>query len=652
MDMTQPMFLMDCTKTDDVILQSREWLVTNGIGGFAMGTVSGAQTRRYHALLIAALKPPLDRKVMLSAIEEHTLSSRDDRSTIPLKHHLIQFHLEGTIPVWTFEVEGRLMEKRIWMEHGMNQTCIQYALEAGIKPLPLRIDTYVHHRDFHQNQRGDAWQNRVEPQDNGFRYDAHPDAASLHVCCDRANFTVRRNWVHDLPQSVETYRGLDDRGSHFHAGTLTVELVPGSPVTLVASAHTPTTHVNALDAHRNRDASLIRRSGLADEPRWIQHLALAADQFIVKRVLPREEHGLSVIAGYPWFGDWGRDTMICLPGLLLSTGRIQEAGLILRTFSRYVDQGMLPNRFPDDSGPPEYNTVDATLWYFDAIRAYLKASQDVGLLEDLYPTLLDILEWHRRGTRFGIGVDPEDGLLRAGEPGVQLTWMDAKVDDWVVTPRMGKPVEINALWYHTLNCMAEFSQILSQDSAFFLDEAKQVRKQFQRFWNPETRCCYDLIDTPEGDSGQIRPNQIFAVALDYSPLTPEQQKAVVDTCMDRLLTPRGLRSLSPEDEAYHGVYGGDRHERDGAYHQGTVWGWLIGPFVRAHLRVYRDAEKACHLLLPFADHLAEAGIGSMSEIFDGDPPHASRGCPAQAWSVAEILRTWLFLSPRESQIKI
>jgi predicted glycogen debranching enzyme len=356
--------------------------------------------------------------------------------------------------------------------------------------------------------------------------------------------------------------------------------------------------------------------------------------------MPDEPNGRTIIAGYPWFGDWGRDTMISLPGLMLVTGRHDEAARTLRTFAHFVDQGMLPNRFPDGGETPEYNTADATLWYFEAIRAYHAATSDATLLRDLFPVLQEIIEWHQRGTRYNIRMDPDDGLLYAGEPGVQLTWMDARVGDWVVTPRIGKPVEVNALWYNALRIMADFARHLGESAELYDTLAEQAQDGFARFWNEATGYCYDVLDGPEGDDPALRPNQLFAVSLPHSPLTCQQQRAVVDACARHLLTSHGLRSLAPDAPAYIGHYGGDQRQRDAAYHQGTVWGWLIGPFVSAHLRVYGDRELARSFLQPLIHHLADHGLGSISEIFDGDPPFTPHGCIAQAWSVAEVLRAW------------
>ena len=372
----------------------------------------------------------------------------------------------------------------------------------------------------------------------------------------------------------------------------------------------------------------------------MQQLVLAADQFVVRRPTTKDVNGRSIIAGYPWFGDWGRDTMIALPGLTLNTNRPEVAASILRTYAQYVDQGMIPNRFPDVGEKPEYNTVDATLWYFEALRAYYAATDDKALLTDLYPVLEDIIKWHTRGTRYNIQMDKTDGLLYAGEEGIQLTWMDAKIGNWVVTDRIGKPVEINALWYNALRSMADFSRELDKDGSAYDELAENTKLGFGRYWNAPMGYLYDILDGPDGHDGKLRPNQLFAISLHHSPLQEAQCQSVVDACARHLLTGNGLRSLSPDDEDYIGHYGGDQLKRDSAYHQGTVWGWLIGPFVEAHLKVYNDPQMAKSFLNPLIQVLLDAGVGSISEIFDGDPPFAPRGCIAQAWSVAEVLRVW------------
>ena len=633
--------------------EQREWLVTNGIGGYASGTVCSLLTRCYHGLLVAALKPPLGRTLLLSKLDE-TASYQGyhyplfayrwaDGQVQPTGfYYLERFHLEGTTPVWTFAFADALLEKRVWMQSGANTTYIRYDLRRASAPLGLTIKAMVNYRNHHGNTQAGDWQMRVEPVTYGLRVTAFEGATCFYLLSDGAEVKPQHEWYRNYFLSLEDYRGLDAFDDNLYAGLFRAELHAGESLTLVTSTE-DTSNLDGISAHLERQAyeqRLITKSGHAGAPAWIRHLVLAADQFIVHGVLPEESEGRTVIAGYPWFGDWGRDTMISLPGLTLSTGRYDVAGCILRTFSHFVDRGMLPNRFPDQDETPEYNTVDATLWYFEAIRAYYSATGDEDLLRDLVLVLREIVDWHQRGTRYNIHVDPVDGLLYAGELGVQLTWMDAKVGDWVVTPRIGKSVEVNALWYNALSIMDNFARHLEEPAKAYTVAADQAKAGFTRFWNDATGYCYDLLDGLEGHDSSLRTNQLCAVSLRHSPLTNQRQRAVVDACARQPLTSHGRRSLSPEDPAYIGRYGGDQPQRDAAYHQGTVWGWLIGPFIKAHLRVYGDTKVAQSFLQPLIHHLSDHGLGSISEIFDGDPPYIPRGCYAQAWSVAEVLRAW------------
>jgi predicted glycogen debranching enzyme len=447
---------------------------------------------------------------------------------------------------------------------------------------------------------------------------------------------------------------LDDHEDYLFAGLFRANLRAGEGVTIVA-----TTEEKAdLDgevarAQRAAYAAKLVASGNARSktansdrsPDWLQQLVLAADQFIVKRELPDEGDGRSVIAGYHWFGDWGRDTMIALPGLTLALGRYDVARQILLAFAKFVDGGMLPNNFPDAGGKPEYNTVDAGLWYFEAVRQYFATTRDMQTLQKLFPVLAGMIEAHVKGTRYQIHVDPADGLLYAGEAGVQLTWMDAKVWDWVVTPRIGKAVEINALWINALETMMQFAGTLKMPGDAYHALSRRAQDGFGKFWNGERRCCYDVIDVPgAGNDASLRPNQIFAISLPVSPLSREQQKAVVDVCAVQLLTPYGLRSLAPTEAGYQGHYAGGQRERDAAYHQGTVWAWLLGPFALAHHRVYGDRAAALRCLEGLASGMNRYGLGTLGEIFDGDAPFAPKGCIAQAWSVGEVLRAWVELA--------
>ena len=641
----------------------REWLVTNGIGGYASGTVAGVLTRRYHGLLVAALEPPVRRMLLLTKLDE---TVRYDGYSYPLFanrwaggeveplgfHHLERFRLDGTIPVWTYALADALLEKRAWMQPGSNTTYIRYELRRGSSPLHLQLKAIVNDRDHHGNTHadGDGPSFQVTALDHGLRISRAGGETLLYLLCDGARAWLEGAWYRNYYLAVEDYRGLDPLDDNCFAGRFEAALAPGQTLTLVASTEdqAPLNGEVALAGRRAYESSLLGRARprLGTVPPAIEHLVLAADQLVVQRSLPagkegeKAQEGRTIVAGYPWFSDWGRDTMISLPGLALTTGRSDVAARILRTFARYADRGMLPNRFPDEGRPPEYNTVEATLWYFEAIRAYHAATEDDDLIAELFPVLEGIVAWHRRGTRYGIHLDPADGLLYAGEAGVQLTWMDAKVGDWVVTPRIGKPVEVNALWYNALQVMVGLAQRLGRPAEDYELLARRAGEGFGRFWNEERGYLYDVLDGPKGHDPALRPNQVFAVSLAHSPLAQQWQRAVVDACARQLLTSHGLRSLAADHPAFVGHYGGERQTRDAAYHQGTVWGWLIGPFVQAHLRVYRDPATARSFLDPLLQHLAAHGLGSISEIFDGDTPFAPRGCIAQAWSVAEVLRAW------------
>ena len=650
--------------SDSDVAGRKEWLVTNGIGGYAMGTVAGFPTRRYHGLLVAALDSPLGRTLLVSKLDEkavylgrsYALAANQWGSGVTDPQgfvHLDRFHLDGTTPVWTFALADALVEKRVWMQPGANTTVVRYDLVRASAPLRLSLRALVNYRDYHSATRADGWTMQVTPVEHGVRIDAFDEAVPFFLRCDNAAVTPAHAWVRDLHFAVEDYRGLGAEEDVLHAATFEASFAPGGSLIIVLSTgeDAPLDGSTAYSERQRYKAERLRESGFGEASPEAKQLVLAADQFVVRRPSEADPEGQSVIAGYPWFSDWGRDTMIALPGLLLTTGRTDVAARVLRTFARFVDRGMIPNRFPDAGHTPEYNTVDATLWFVEAVRATVEAMDDDALLHDLFPVLEQIVEAHRVGTRYGIHVDPDDGLLVAGQPGVQLTWMDAKVGDWVVTPRIGKPVEVNALWYHALRTLADFARRLDRDASEFDGDADRVAASFGRFWNAERGFCFDVIDGPDGSDPALRPNQLFAVSLAHSPLSPERQRAVVDVCAQHLLTPHGLRSLGPDEPGYVGRYGGDQRQRDGAYHQGTVWGWLIGPFVAAHLRVYGDESQARSYLRPLVRHLGDHGLGSVSEIFDGDAPFVPRGCPAQAWSVAEVLRmgtrTGLFLKGSE-----
>ncbi|MGB3138500.1 MAG: amylo-alpha-1,6-glucosidase [Nodosilinea sp.] len=653
----------------------QEWLVTNGLGSYGCGTVAGVLTRHYHGLLVAALKPPLERTLLVTKVNETATYLGQpydlycdrwaDGAIAPQGYlHLESFRLEGTIPIWVYAIADARLEKRVWMEPGANTTYVRYTLSRASAAVQLVLNVLINHRLHHHSTEG-SWQMAVESCPQGLRIRAKDGVAPFYLLSETAPAQPAHTWHRGYSLAIEAYRGIHPYDDHLHAATFTPTLGQGQSFTLVATTD--------ADADRSGQSALLRRrayehhliaqgqAAQSDDqpPAWVNQLVLAADQFVVSRAIVTSDAasdadspapGKSVIAGYPWFGDWGRDTMIALPGLTLTTGRPTLARLILQTFARFLDRGMLPNAFPEGGQAPYYNTVDATLWYFEALRAYHRATADTALISDLFPQLAEIITWHCKGTRYGIQVDPADGLLAAGEPGVQLTWMDAKAGDWVVTPRVGKPVEVNALWYNALLVMAEFARLLGQSAESYQSLADQTRQGFQRFWNAELGYCYDVLDGPDGSDSALRPNQIFAVSLPDAALgdpclSADQQRAVVNSVAQRLLTSHGLRSLDPNHPSYEGRYGGDVIQRDGAYHQGTVWSWLIGPFVQAHWRVYQDVDLAHSFLEPLIHHLHGGCLGTLSEIFDGDVPMEPRGAFAQAWSVAEVLRVSAQLRP-------
>jgi len=657
----------------------REWLVTNGIGGFAAGTLSLLNTRRYHGLLFAALRPPVARVALVAKLDVRAeyggaqvpLASNEfaDGTIAPTGYrHLERFRLDGLFPVWTWRIADACIEQRLWMRHGENTTYVQFTRIGGSRDLRLFIDPLCTYRDYHAQSRGDRGF-QIEALADGVRIQAHEGARPYRILSGLADVEVDPQWHWNFRHREETARGLDDLEDLLRPARFTLRLEPGQSqaVVLTAEAHEPMPPADAWALERTRQEDLIervqRRRASAPPPedaRPIERLALAADQFLVERRDPAATTpGHSVIAGYPWFSDWGRDTMIALPGLTLATGRSDIALSVLRTFAKFVDRGMLPNRFPDAGEAPEYNTVDASLWYFVAVHEYLRVTEDEAFAVEIYPILRDMLEWHLRGTRFGIRMDEADALLAAGERGVQLTWMDAKVGDWVVTARIGKPVEINALWFNAVCILRDLAADLGQaeDQVEYALLAERVRASFeQRFWYEAGGYLYDVIDGPEGEADEagrrcdrsLRPNQIFALSLPHALLSGEKARRVLETCTAELWTPVGLRSLAPGDARYVGTYRGGPRERDGAYHQGTVWTWLIGPFAIAHYRLYGDEAGARAHFDGIAAHLHEGCVGQLSEIMDGDAPFEPKGCFGQAWAVAEVLRAWSDIDEIES----
>jgi predicted glycogen debranching enzyme len=643
----------------------REWLVTNGLGGYASAALDGTPVRRYSGWLVAALEPPVGRTVLVGAILERATVDgvtcqlgaldRPGRGHDPDGgRHLEHFELDGTRPSWQYAVAGALLEKSAWMAHGRNTTYVRYRVLRG-GPVALEVTPLVTHRDHHELRPMDWRPITTTPLADGLQVGWPGVATRLYLRGLGSRVTLQADetaagWVRGIGHRAETERGLDDVSDLAVPGCFSVELAEGAAWTLVISAESPV-EVDldgeaAVAVARAREAALLERarsSGADTADPLVRQLVLAADQFIVARPIPGEaEVGRSVIAGYPWFNDWGRDTMIALPGLCLATGRFDNAARLLRSFATWVRDGLLPNNFPDaERAEPAYHTVDAALWYVHAVEAYRATTGDESLVDGLLPILREILDHYAAGTRFGIGVDPGDGLLRAGEPGVQLTWMDAKAGDWVVTPRAGKPVEIQALWIHACRIGAGLCRERGDHAAAerYASLGERAARSFRaRFFRVDLGHCLDVVDGPGGDDPALRPNQLFAVSLEPDLLAPDQARAVVAAVTRSLWIGLGLRTLAPSDPAYLGTYRGDRVTRDAAYHQGTGWTWLVGAYAEALLRTATPGAEVRVRLDGFVDHLRDAGLGTISECLEGDPPHRPVGCYAQAWGVAEVLR--------------
>ncbi len=662
-------------------LLEREWIVTNGLGGYASGTVAGVPTRRYHGLLVAALPSPLGRVVMLNQMTEHLVLAHGARTqiggeertagplSVPGADQLEEFRLEMGLPVWRYRIADVVLEKRVRLVHGQNTVHVSYRLTSAQESVRLELRPAFHFRG-HERPVDEEIESPYALTIVDDRYEVFPGGGlpplRLLLHGERPVLTLDRHTVHEVFYRVEASRGYEATGSLWTPGYFRADMEPGTDVVLVASTES-WEMLAALSPEQARKAEGERRHQLlgtahpAAREGVAAELVLAADQFVIApagrvedtaRAHAWGEEVRTVIAGYPWFTDWGRDTMIGLAGLTLATGRGREAGYILRTFAHYVRDGLLPNMFPEGNTSGLYNTADATLWYFHALDCHVRATGDRETLRLALPILQDIVDCHLRGTRFGIGVDSCDGLLRQGEEGVQLTWMDAKVGDWVVTPRRGKAVEINALWFNALCLLARWLEEEGgeEPGRVIREQAAHAQRSFnERFWYPAGGYLYDVVDGPEGDDTACRPNQVFAISLAYPVLDQCRWAPVMDVVEQRLLTPVGLRSLAPGSPDYKPCYDGDLRARDAAYHQGTVWAWLIGPFVDAWLKLHpEDPSLARTFVEGLAAHLGIAGIGTISEVFDAESPFKPRGCIAQAWSVAEVLRAYILTAPRET----
>ena len=626
----------------------REWLETNGIGGFASSTIAGVNTRRYHGLLVAAIKPPVERIVLLSKVEEtvvmngkhHDLGSNRYPGVIyPRGFEMLTRFALDPFPKFTFGIGDIEIEKRVFLVHEENTVVLEYEMKGGVS-CTLQIRPIIAFRDYHSlTERNSALNANIITLEGCVQVTPYAGLPTLYTSHNGIAVVSTGDWYYNFEYDQERERGLDFQEDLFNPFQVRYELRSGEIARLVASTrHVDVAEVPAMQAREiARRRAVVAAAPSTDD--FIQRLTAAADQFIVKRGDLK-----TIIAGYHWFSDWGRDTMISLPGLTLVTGRFDVARSILRGFAGSIDQGMLPNRFPDAGEAPEYNSVDATLWFFEAVRSYLAWTGDADfVVREIYPHLIEIIDWHLRGTRYRIKID-HDALLSCGEPGVQLTWMDSKVGDRVVTPRYGKPVEIQALWYNALRVMEHIADQAGDidRTVFFREMAEMARRSFNiAFWNPVENCLFDVVNT-DGRDTAIRPNQIFAISLHHAVLTEERWNAVLDVVTRELLTPAGLRTLSPKDPAYCAAYKGGPDDRDGAYHQGTVWPWLMGPFLSAYVKVHggsRSArEQAAEWLRGFEVMLTRAGLGQLPELADAGTPHTPKGCIAQAWSVAELLR--------------
>jgi predicted glycogen debranching enzyme len=661
--------------TRDQILD-HEWIVTNGLGGYASGTVTGVITRRFHGLLIAALPNPYGRWMMLNDVAEQ-LRFRDGH-VVPIggehtahtdvrvhgAEYLSEFRIEWGLPIWTYEVEGITLEKRLVMPHGQNTVHVTYRVICGVCDVQLELRPGLHFRPHEgalDSLKGEPYILKAVADRYEFA-SSDQDLPPLRMAIygAPAAFTFDRRYIEQLIYYTEEVRGYESRGDMWSPGYFSIHFTTETSVALIASTET-WENINALPPDHSIPTELSRRQSLVARahPKAQDdlgaELTLAADEFIitpagrsgdVARARAGGDEVRTVIAGYHWFTDWGRDTMISLEGLTLTTGRWSEAGWILRTFAYYVQNGLIPNMFPEGEKEGLYHTADATLWFFHALNRYVEVTGDHATLSLILPKLIEIVRRHLEGTGFGIQVDPKDGLLRQGAPGYQLTWMDAKVDDWVVTPRRGKAVEINALWYNAIRLLQDWVENKPEAgiSASELDaHAARAKESFnRRFWYPNGNCLYDIVDGEQGDDSACRPNQVLAISLKHPILEPSRWKPVLDVVTEKLLTPVGLRSLAPGEADYKSRYYGDLRSRDAAYHQGTVWAWLIGPFIDAWLKVHPDdRQRARQLLAGFSTHMEDGAIGTLSEIFDAEHPYSQRGCISQAWSVAEVLRCWV-----------
>ncbi len=619
-----------------------EWLVTNGIGGYASGTISGQLRRRYHGLLIAALNPPLERKLLLSKIDE---TVEYDKNCYPLYtnhwvggvgepygfQNLEHFRLEGTIPVWTFTFADAILEKRLWLQAGQNTVYIRYDFLRGSLPLKFSSKLLINYRDHNNNTHADDWCMDIQAVDKGLKVKAFDEAIPFYLLSKDAKLATRHTWYRNFYLSLEGCRGFDAMDDHFYGGQLEQVLEPGQSLTIVATTESlldlDLDGVSAYQKRRAYEEELLYRSQHI-APSWLKQLVLSADQFIVHDKSPARKKTYSIIAGYPWFGDKSQISIMSLSGLTLATGRFEEAASMLRAFGHYLNDPKTIQEQHASVVSSYSHTPEALFYYIEALRAYLENTSDQVLMAELFSTTENIVQSYIHSNQNNARLDPRDNLLYLeGTSGDKLS-------------RTGKPVDLNALWFNAVLTLAHFASELGKPAVIYLELADKIQQSFKRFWQEDKGCCFDILDGPDGHDVRLRPYQLLAVSLNYSPLSKEQQKSIVNICARKLLTSYGLRSLAKDEPNYIGRYEGYQQKRAAAYQEGTVWSWLIGPFVTAHYRVYKDAELARSFLTPFEDHLYNQGLGTISEVFDGDAPFNPRGAIAQASGVAEILRAW------------
>lgn len=655
-------------KTDQLdkeTLLYKEWLVVNGIGGFACGSISGVPMRKYHSLLNAALSAPFGRTIMFNHVADEfilnekpipltTLATSEETK---LPNCLKEFRLENGIPFWTYEVDDVVIEKSLFLIHGQNTLCMSYKLISSKNPIEIKWRPYFHFRTNQESLKPHPSNESYTVHAKEFRYEIeYPSFPVLRIFNESSKpFTIDSHEIKNVYYDFEAKRGYESIEDLQSPGYFSITLTASEKATFKVSTESweilnvlSTDEAHIIEKVRKRN--LLKRSGIPTKNPTLAKLTLAADQFLITpitryqdmvRLRAAGEEVRSIIAGFPWFTDWGRDTMISLEGLTLCTGRSREAYAILNTFSHYIKDGLIPNMFPDGKDEGIYNTADATLWYFHAIDRYIEVTRDDEILEFLLPKLREVMQYLLKGTKFGIKAD-KDGLLIQGYEGLQLTWMDAKVDDWVVTPRRGKAVEINGLWYNALKLFEKWT-------GKPLEITQQCYESFnKKFWFEEGQYLYDVIEGEKGNDSSLRPNQLFAISLKHPVLEPKYWKPVFSMVEKELLTPLGLRTLSPSHPDYKPTYDGDLRTRDAAYHQGTVWPWLLGPFIDVLLKVHPDNfERAREILKGLEDHLNYNCLGTIGEIFDSSQPYHSRGCFAQAWSVAEFLRSLIKILPKD-----